>query len=210
MPRGDTETGKQEAWRTSIYLSSGKSDWTTGNSTTSRQDTESSCCLKIWTAIALVLFGGLLAAYRVVEYRWILRYQGNISEEIPWRKFNDRLYYFEKNNKLKWEAAAEFCRKHKATLIVFREQNDWEGNKEFISNHSVGSIWIGYTREPGKTWHWVHEAKINTARYRPKILQDNDGNNCANMMNKEFFAAPCKSHHFFICEKYLSVSDSVV
>ncbi|XP_039618428.1 early activation antigen CD69-like isoform X2 [Polypterus senegalus] len=199
MLRGDTERGKQE-------------------------DTENSCCLKTWTAIVLVLFGGLLAAYRAVEYRWILQvgpnisqnitealeYQGKRIEEIPWRKFNDHLYYFEKNNKMKWEAAAEFCHKHNATSTVFREQTEWEGIKEFISNHSVGSTWIGLTRKHRKEWHWVHEAKINIVRYPPRFLQDNDGNNCANMMNKQLFAAPCKSHHFFICEKYLSASDSVV
>ncbi|XP_039618429.1 uncharacterized protein LOC120534991 isoform X3 [Polypterus senegalus] len=178
MLRGDTERGKQEAWRTSIYLSLGKSDWTIGNSTTSQKDTENSCCLKTWTAIVLVLFGGLLAAYRAVEYRWILQvgpnisqnitealeYQGKRIEEIPWRKFNDHLYYFEKNNKMKWEAAAEFCHKHNATSTVFREQTEWEGIKEFISNHSVGSTWIGLTRKHRKEWHWVHEAKINIVR----------------------------------------------
>ncbi|XP_039618440.1 asialoglycoprotein receptor 2-like [Polypterus senegalus] len=173
------------------------------------------CCNhKKQVVIAVFLSGCILSAYRVLEYRIIISPKGqeqttcdyslefgqttsdSNTNEVQWLNQNGKSYYIE-TNKHTWDYADTFCKEQSSNLAVITKTEELN----FILNYTAGHTWVGLNKVNGK-WNWIDGTAFHSNILKEDIQQMKSGFNCASVMKGGlFFAAPCKTHNHWVCEK---------
>ncbi|XP_028665349.2 asialoglycoprotein receptor 2-like [Erpetoichthys calabaricus] len=118
------------------------------------------------------------------------------SKQTEWKTFESRSYYFEKEQRTDWDSANLFCRNQNASLAVINDEKEWE----YVKLHYKGPTWIGVIND-NNIWKWIDKTAFNYNIFKHEVKQQKDGSDCANIMNENVFAAPCKTRSHWICEK---------
>ncbi|KAM3591157.1 uncharacterized protein V6R79_023623 [Siganus canaliculatus] len=122
-----------------------------------------------------------------------------------WLWWRRRCYFFSvgRQENLRWNESAEFCRRHGSSLVVITEPAEME----FLLNvmrkfPQVAFLWLGLTdAEQEGRWRWSDGSDIQ--HYLPLTVEwDSDDRDCADLRGGgSLFAASCEAYGPWTCKR---------
>ncbi|TKR70743.1 hypothetical protein L596_022728 [Steinernema carpocapsae] len=118
------------------------------------------------------------------------------TEDLPWKKQGNFLYYFSKDEKT-WKAAEEFCVANGAHLTSIHD----EAENEFVRKNCQ-FCWIGGESVGKNTvFTWIDSSKMVYTNWLGGSPFNFGDTNCVDMIGSVWYASNCYSKAMFTCKR---------
>ncbi|NXY34423.1 KLRG1 protein, partial [Pomatorhinus ruficollis] len=111
-----------------------------------------------------------------------------------WVAYRGSCYSFSTESK-DWNSSRESCRAQGAHLLVISDTWEMDLFKYIKTQH----FWIGLRNSTSSGWIWEDGSVLSDA----KVRSNSHVQNCAVLMDSQFYASSCEVSIPWICEKML-------